>query len=162
MSGSQGEEGYDFVLHRDLKASNILVEMSESERGEVGKVLLCDFGTSIKVVRNKEYPSVVGDLWIRARKLPSSPTLQQLHFQADPLLPTGVTAELLSSTHSPLPYTPSIDIYSLGLLSFRLLLGRHLYERAIVEGRPDVGVQRRWVGEVLGEGGVEGERVRVS
>jgi serine/threonine protein kinase len=56
-------EEYEFVLHRDIKPSNILVEEG------TGRVVLCDFGASVKVKKGEMHPSIAGDLQIRARPL---------------------------------------------------------------------------------------------
>jgi serine/threonine protein kinase len=65
-------DAYAFVLHRDIKPENTLVDSTDAAPGTLGKPVLCDFGGAVKVQHDQQYPSMVGDVGVRARELSPS------------------------------------------------------------------------------------------
>ena len=119
------------VVHRDLKPSNILIsEVSVNGKESVAEIKICDFGLAL----------LVGEEWVRTQAVQSVRRSMSLgdHATVTPTDKGASTLALLGTYEYMSPEQKRgetvdhrTDIYSMGLVAYRLLTGGQLSPGAL-------------------------------
>ena len=119
------------VVHRDLKPSNILIsEVSVNDETAIAEIKICDFGLAL----------LVGEEWVRTQAVLSVGRSMSLG-DHDTITPTAKGASTLALLGTYEYMSPEqkrgeavdhrTDIYSMGLVAYRLLTGSQLSPGAL-------------------------------